>query len=1137
MNIIINAHANIDYYPELDKSHPADSKNQLTIGDLHGNALKLIYFLIRQNVIVLDPNAYSELVRIYKTPVYSLTKEDIDAFHNIIGSISALPVGTVRLIGDELSDRGSNDYFTLKILERLGELKVPVEVLISNHSTDFMDQYETQDDFIPARLTPDHSRSMLNLQSLITKGLIQRSTIDNMVANTIKPILKALSYTLDKENNKITIYSHAGIDLSVIESLSKKLGVEYCHDTIEHLAQSIDLINAKIALHLHNNTLHTLYHHEYVMSGYMTHGLDKDKSPLEFIMWNRYYSDLARPTKHANGYGLDFIHGHDPNERSADNIFNLDNVLGKDIFYHQGDYSILYSQELPSYQCDLLTKKLTKLEAKEEKPAEKPIAKREIEITEDKQTAKREISLEEKSAFDKKAIHLFAELKKAGLLSKENRELVYEKIGDYSIDTYASAIPILKKANILTQESFEKLLDHFCLPELFATLLELNSLTQETFNKIITWEYTALYQLKYAFAALKLDKNLYTKENALLLISSGKNANEIMQLITMSQQSDTQSIFNLLVRNAKYTDNMVSFLHKFPAEERAKYFKMALELDDKYFSISWSTDELIKHKLASQENLEIVFKFKQQYGIGNFLILLNDAKLLTTENREALLKLPQLTDKLMRCVKDLIEKNGATQDNFACLLQAGNHYEEVTNALINLEKIQQCTPLVRNLIIKYPKYANDIYKALQVLKEKNLLATDSLEMIERSLQLSTERPQAHQFAQLLYTLNSLAMLTPQTRELACKNAAYQEYICEALHLLANKKQLTHDLCLSLLECGNFANSFASLYIRLIEANLLTPEMQNTLLAKLPHAHELSSALWKLQDEKTLSKETWNIMLENSEHASNFALAYNNLAEAKLLEHFPTLIKHAEHVWSLAYAITNLQKAGLFNKDNYAIILAHPESASSLADSFVRLSRDEIYTDELRDLLVYYASQSDAKNSYVYSTLPHILSQLNEVKLLNKSCLTHLQRLNAEAVHQLFSFTCQLKKYRLLTEKSFITVTTAFNQKSADADAFFKLLERLDKAGLISPAKLKRSQATFDKLIEHKQHASELVREFKDVVPLTMEIFDKTLKQKRELAIARAALTGPKVRFFSAKDSSVREVVAVRPVLFHKAFKH
>src|SRR5579883_2145455 len=116
-NTIISTPADLEVYPKETKDTDCipHANNEFTIGDLHGNALKLLHFLVRQNVINLDEAEYAEFVKLYKKDSKEITKEDLDViFEKILAKMTANPVGTVRLIGDELSDRGANDYFTLK---------------------------------------------------------------------------------------------------------------------------------------------------------------------------------------------------------------------------------------------------------------------------------------------------------------------------------------------------------------------------------------------------------------------------------------------------------------------------------------------------------------------------------------------------------------------------------------------------------------------------------------------------------------------------------------------------------------------------------------------------------------------------------------------------------------------------------------------------------------------------------------------------------------------------------------------------------------------------------------------------------------------------------------------------------------
>lgn len=113
--------------------NPAENA-QVTIGDLHGNSMKLLDFLRRSGVVNVAGGEYSTLVDIYKKNVEDLTREDLTRFRGIIDRLLLQRKDLlIRLIGDVLADRGANDYFTLYILDHLFKNGVKVEAIFSNH--------------------------------------------------------------------------------------------------------------------------------------------------------------------------------------------------------------------------------------------------------------------------------------------------------------------------------------------------------------------------------------------------------------------------------------------------------------------------------------------------------------------------------------------------------------------------------------------------------------------------------------------------------------------------------------------------------------------------------------------------------------------------------------------------------------------------------------------------------------------------------------------------------------------------------------------------------------------------------------------------------------------------------------------
>lgn len=334
----------VDIYqlPTLDSTYGGDN-SEVTIGDLHGNAMKLMFMLVKHGVAKgLNEDDYKKLVEIYEKSSFNLDKNDLDEFNDVLGKIKFNSKVGIRLIGDELADRGSNDYFTLKIMQKLRQHKVPFEVMVSNHSIEFLQASETQVDFTPPMLQWEHAVSLNNLHILIEKGLVSRDEIVDINNSVYKPSLKAIGYTLSQDKSEITIYSHAGIGLNTIQNLAKKFEVIYNDETAADLANTIDAINTVFAKHVFAGTVHTLYTREDMWAGY---GADTDLSnaPLVFLMWNRFYDKIERPVDKET-YKINYAHGHDSDDRTRDNIFNLDGRLGKTVHMNQGTYTVLHNQ-------------------------------------------------------------------------------------------------------------------------------------------------------------------------------------------------------------------------------------------------------------------------------------------------------------------------------------------------------------------------------------------------------------------------------------------------------------------------------------------------------------------------------------------------------------------------------------------------------------------------------------------------------------------------------------------------------------------------------------------------------------------------------------------------------------------------
>lgn len=342
MNHLVYEDVNIYELPQMISRSPTQSGFEVTIGDLHGNAIKLLFFLIKHGIAQnLTRNDYHQLVVLYTKDNDELTKEDLERYKAILGKIKFNNHTKVRLIGDELADRGSNDYFTLLLFEKLHQKKVPLEILVSNHGIEFIEATETQGNtFHASMLGWVHGPSLERLNVLVDKGLVKREEIFTISREAYKPTLKAISYTLNERNSVINIYSHAGIGLNTIKDLAVQWGVPYSANSALSLARTIDGINTVFQSHVRAKSVYTLYTKKQMREGYG--GIADPKAAFVMVMWNRDYDGLDRPSAHGD-FAINFIHGHDSDEPTNENIYNLDNLLGKLIGFpwNEGKYTVL----------------------------------------------------------------------------------------------------------------------------------------------------------------------------------------------------------------------------------------------------------------------------------------------------------------------------------------------------------------------------------------------------------------------------------------------------------------------------------------------------------------------------------------------------------------------------------------------------------------------------------------------------------------------------------------------------------------------------------------------------------------------------------------------------------------------------
>lgn len=354
---LIKEDVDIFVYPAEKSALIPDDNTELTLGDLHGNAIKLLYFLIRQNLIDVAAKDYKQLVTIYKKPTRELTEQDFLFFRQTLDGATRVHSAYIRLLGDEFADRGSNDYFTVLILQALAKHKLDLEILFSNHGAEFLAAYKHGFKNINSELLEQcgvaystalnrgnlylykQDISLQRLGWLIENKLVNAEEIATVSEHWLEKI-KLMSYTLDKKNNTLVIYTHAPVGLETIQAMSDIFsGTRHQLDNVTTLTECIDQINAKFSATLSDK------------------GADYSqlKHDVETVIWHRVFDEWGEPHYHdlllpqeVNGYRLLFVHGHDgggAHENTPSNVINLDNDLGKGEGRNKGVYTVFYAHK------------------------------------------------------------------------------------------------------------------------------------------------------------------------------------------------------------------------------------------------------------------------------------------------------------------------------------------------------------------------------------------------------------------------------------------------------------------------------------------------------------------------------------------------------------------------------------------------------------------------------------------------------------------------------------------------------------------------------------------------------------------------------------------------------------------------
>lgn len=325
-------------YPKGTHVLACEAPQVLVIGDLHSNPLKLIYTLIERGILNTETVDYDRLVTLYQQIAQLHEQIDLELNHdNSLGghlsqfqaALRTLKVNScyvdtfkVVLLGDELADRGANDYLVLLLLNTLREGGINYEILLSNHGAEALFAFEFMkfgDAFEAEFLAiPKQYQSLLNLNVLINRGLINKEDLYQIYHLSYRPFLRIMTtFTHLKDSKQTMICSHAPIDLNIISKLGQVL-VGESFSLLPTNTDPSELSSSEIRKLIESINLEFLNRLE---CGELNSIFEKRKSHsdtgyfLNTLIWNRdlriLKTDLIDGDVFVDGRrDLVFIHGH-----------------------------------------------------------------------------------------------------------------------------------------------------------------------------------------------------------------------------------------------------------------------------------------------------------------------------------------------------------------------------------------------------------------------------------------------------------------------------------------------------------------------------------------------------------------------------------------------------------------------------------------------------------------------------------------------------------------------------------------------------------------------------------------------------------------------------------------------------------
>lgn len=307
--------------------------DELVLGDLHVNTIKLIYSLTRHGVLgLMTADKYELLVAVCTKTTADLTKSDLDKFCSILDSLTYNRGVTVNLLGNELACTSERcDVLTMLLIKILKQNQVKIKIGLSNQSYQMIEACELKLGF-----------SMCGVHEIIQNGLMTAEEILTLYNQFYKNSLYVNLRILDNtpEGPIVYLLNHPGVDLMNIRRQTEYLITTPPlpeNPNLTELNQTLDAIDKTFRAVLAGNLVNQLRDPNRTVS-------DSLRYPFEESLKHEE-SERVDLCEVQTDFRLRYIHAYGKTEHDKGNVCSLASELGKTRSLNVGKYVVGYKTD------------------------------------------------------------------------------------------------------------------------------------------------------------------------------------------------------------------------------------------------------------------------------------------------------------------------------------------------------------------------------------------------------------------------------------------------------------------------------------------------------------------------------------------------------------------------------------------------------------------------------------------------------------------------------------------------------------------------------------------------------------------------------------------------------------------------